>query len=346
MDDYRNAKQRAEALILANEKERERKIKMRKKKENNAAIKIQAMIRSYRCRVEIEEFIEERKIFKQLREEEAKTRNSLLYQILGIINMQPYLKSDTPKERLEKMFPAYFMNIVEESCDGNWTLAYKLIREQEEFEWKRDAETIRLRKNAHGSSSSHGHHHISLHQKLIMLREKRLAKQNLIPKVTPKRKRGKGYVRFHKPKMIQKGLKKLEDFRKQIEEENRVSDQIINQYDDDDDDDDGDQEENQEEKHKQSGFMSSQALADLAIGDPESEEKFTIDHTNFFSRILSKAKLKLSLLIAKTKYENLKQKVEIQEYCLSNLKNQFKEIEESVKLLSSTNILHIQNIMV
>jgi len=325
VDEYRNAKQRAEALILANEKERERRIKMRKKRENNAATKIQAMIRSYRCRVEIEEFIEERKIFKQLREEEAKTRNSLLYQILGIINMQPYLKSDTPKERLEKMFPAYFMNIVEESCDGNWTLAYKLIREQEEFEWKRDAETIRLK------THTHGRHHISLHQKLIMLREKRLVKQNLIPKVIPKRMRGKGYVRFHKPKMIKKGLKKLEDFRKQMEEENRFSQQIIHQSDDNQEEEHDDENDNDNDEDEQKpGIMSSQALANLALGELESEEKFTIDHTNFFSRILSKAKLKLSLLIAKTKYENLKQKVEIQEYCLSNLKNQFKEIEESV----------------
>ena len=148
------------------------------KKRMKAATKIQAFFRSFLSRRHHQDYIEERKLFFELREEEDMTRNSSLYKSLGYLGMQPFLKSDTPKERLHKIYPKYLMNIVEEACDSNWTLAYRLIREQEEFEWKRDADAMHRLRDKHGENSMNDH--LSSHAKLMALRQKRLARPEVV----------------------------------------------------------------------------------------------------------------------------------------------------------------------
>jgi len=56
-------------LNIAMEKEHERRARIKQRNELRSAVKIQAVFRSYKCRKDIEEFVEERRVFYQLREE-------------------------------------------------------------------------------------------------------------------------------------------------------------------------------------------------------------------------------------------------------------------------------------
>ena len=158
VDEYISDKESKENMKVALEKEMERRRRVRDRKWDKAATTIQAFIRSSLSRMHHEEYVEERRVFMELRVEEAKARNSLMYKALGLIGLQPFLRSDTPRERLAKMYPRYLMNIIEECCDGNWAIAYALIREQEEFEFVRDAEASRRMRELHGMVLIHPLH--------------------------------------------------------------------------------------------------------------------------------------------------------------------------------------------
>jgi hypothetical protein len=218
VDTYREEKDRQEKMVIAFEKEIARRKVVKEKKMDKAATKIQSFIRSVRSRIVHQEFIEERRIYMELRKEEAGFRESRLYKALGLIGFQPFFRSDTPKERLAKMYPSYLMNIIEESVDGDWSLAYRLIRDQEEFEWMRDAETIKR------SRAVHKRDHSSSHARLMALRQKRLSKptQNVNKPKPRMRRRGKGYVRYHRSKCIARGREKIAAENLAIEAEMQV----------------------------------------------------------------------------------------------------------------------------
>jgi hypothetical protein len=314
VDQYRENIRQQEVMILMIEKERERKARLREKKKNRAATKIQAFVRSVQCRVAIADFIEERQVFMQLREEEMKTRNSLLYKSLGLVGLQPYLRSDTAKERLHKIFPSYMMNIIEESCDGNWPLAFRLIREQEEFEWRRDVERMHLEGHLHSHS---GHDH---HARLMRLRQKRVSKEQLeIAARKPKRKRrrGKGYVRFHRKAVIARGMAKMEAERKinEAEEKRRLSIEA------------GEIDEDDEHEDVLQARKDADALLKLAIGevDKDDADKPKPEPPGIISRF----KLEFALMQAQLKHRRMYSKLEEAEYCLPHLKSQFESLENA-----------------
>ena len=95
VDQYRENIRQQELMILMVEKERERKAKLRAKKQNRAATKIQAFVRSVLCRKVTADFIEERRVFIELREEEMKTRRSALYRALELVGLQPVTLHNT-----------------------------------------------------------------------------------------------------------------------------------------------------------------------------------------------------------------------------------------------------------
>lgn len=178
------------------------------------------------------------------------------------------------------------MNLIEEACDGNWTVAYTLIREQEEFEFLRDAEA---RKRLHDMHGAHLQQLDSSHAKLIAIKQRRLAKSvsassSESMKCTRPRMRGKGYARYVRPLLVVKGKTRLEQ-EKIYKESNRQKQLLFETEatrkraaeltvaeasdlsDDGSDDDSSSSSSNFGETKRDEAETESKMLANLAIGE-------------------------------------------------------------------------------
>jgi hypothetical protein len=93
---------------------------------------IQRVYRGYRKRCAIAPFIEERQMFMRMRREEAHERSKLTYKLTSMLGIAKALKSDTPLERVMKLYPAYMHHILGISVNNNWTYACQLLAEHEE----------------------------------------------------------------------------------------------------------------------------------------------------------------------------------------------------------------------
>jgi hypothetical protein len=217
------------------------------------------------------------------------------------------------------MFPGYLMNVVEECCDGDWTLAYRLIREQEEFEWRRDLHLDSLRGTKSSSAS---------HLRLMQLRQRRVGKEleAAARKAVRKRRRGKGYKRYHRNLVIARGIKKIEEERKkEAEFEKRRLAIEAGEIDEADDEDDV---VKTEVKVGQSIAQSDpDALLKLAIGDSDPNPNEA--HSTSNVRLLDWMKLNVVLRRTQMQHWRAQKKLEEAVYCLPHLKAQFAAIEEA-----------------
>lgn len=109
-----------------------RTIEIERMKKVRAAIIIQRVVRGYWKRKEIADFVAERKAFMRFRKEEEATRNSISYIILCWIGFPPPLQSDTPLERVMKLYPPYKHHILAAAIENQWGLACRLLIEHEE----------------------------------------------------------------------------------------------------------------------------------------------------------------------------------------------------------------------
>lgn len=123
-------KQKRAAGIAASFENRKKEL-LRLKQDKSARF-IQRVFRGYLKRVEIAPFLAERREFMRLRAEEARERGKLMYKLLAMLGVAKALKSDTPLERVMKMYPSYMHHILGISVDNNWTHACKLLTEHEE----------------------------------------------------------------------------------------------------------------------------------------------------------------------------------------------------------------------
>lgn len=109
-----------------------RKKELAKLKVEKAVRLVQRVFRGYRKRLEIAPFLAERREFLKLRKIEAAERNKLTYKLCSAMGIAKTLKSDTPLERVYKLYPSYMHTILGLSVDNNWTYACKLLTEHEE----------------------------------------------------------------------------------------------------------------------------------------------------------------------------------------------------------------------
>ena len=332
VDKYKEEKYGHQLLIEKTRQEMERRQRLKERKRNLAVTKIQSMVRSGLSRIRTEDFIEERKVFFELRAEEMKTRNSLMYKALGLFRLQPYLRSDTPKERLAKMYPSYILNVIDEACDGNFSIAYKLIREQEEFEFLRDAEAS---KRLHDMHEKHIADVNSSHARLMALKNKRLlSNQKPTVKEPRVRRRGKGYARFIRPKRIERGLAKKEAARKKAESDRQKALMAEEQkrlaklkreaegFHSEEDEEDEEESISARQRRKEE---ESKALAELAMGE---EEVDLVDHSDVVRKVLKRAKLEINYKLASFRYHSLARRVKKMEYVLQHVKSQHAKLEE------------------
>ncbi len=130
----------AHRAALAEEKRRkEIADKYQKRTEELAALKlhrcvqtIQRIVRGFLKRQQIQFYLMERQEFMKLRKEEEAKRNSLWYRLIGTIGFAPKLKSDTPLERVMKLYPSHMSGILSECVDNKWQEACRLLVEHEQ----------------------------------------------------------------------------------------------------------------------------------------------------------------------------------------------------------------------
>lgn len=102
------------------------------KKIVNAVITIQRVWRGHQGRRRIHQFVEERKEMMLVRRDEDRLRESWAYRLKTFFGFPPKLKSDTPLERVKKLYPWYMHRIVAECIENQWSEACKLLVAHEE----------------------------------------------------------------------------------------------------------------------------------------------------------------------------------------------------------------------
>lgn len=109
-----------------------RKKELLRLKHDKAVRFIQRVFRGHFKRLEIAPFLADRREFMRLRAEEARERNTFTYKLSSLLGVAKALKSDTPLERVMKLYPSYMHHILGISVENNWTYACKLLTEHEE----------------------------------------------------------------------------------------------------------------------------------------------------------------------------------------------------------------------
>jgi hypothetical protein len=109
-----------------------RRLQQQEKHRNDAALLIQKVFRGHRKRRKIARFLRDRRAFFALREKQRVYRENALYHLLQFFGIAPKLQSDTPLERVLKMYPTYMHLILAECVDYQWGLACELWRAQEQ----------------------------------------------------------------------------------------------------------------------------------------------------------------------------------------------------------------------
>lgn len=121
--------EKAQALIEKSFQARKAVVEM--KLRTKAALNIQRVYRGYQGRKKIHAFIQERKELMAKRHIEDAIRQSVLYKLKSFFGFSIMLETDTPLERVKKMYPWYMHHIVAACIENNWTDACRLLTEHE-----------------------------------------------------------------------------------------------------------------------------------------------------------------------------------------------------------------------
>ena len=109
-----------------------RKKELKRLREDKAVRFIQRVYRGHRKRLAIADFLAERREFMRLRREEAAERSKVVYKLSSMLGVAKALKSDTPLERVMKLYPSYMHHILGISVNNDWAYACKLLAQHEE----------------------------------------------------------------------------------------------------------------------------------------------------------------------------------------------------------------------
>jgi hypothetical protein len=131
--DYRKAAEDERIRIQIAAQYKQQKEMQRIRKRVNACTSIQRVFRGNKVRATIAEFLQSRRDFFILREEEMSKRTGIMYKLLEFWGIAPSLESDTTVEKAKKCFPGHMLPIVQESLDYKWKFACSLVHTQEEF---------------------------------------------------------------------------------------------------------------------------------------------------------------------------------------------------------------------
>mmetsp|Transcript_9073 Transcript_9073/g.20463 ORF Transcript_9073/g.20463 Transcript_9073/m.20463 type:complete len:1632 (-) Transcript_9073:54-4949(-) len=130
--EYRERKEEEARKNAVKEAFEARKRQLQKMKIERAAATVQRVYRGYRERLQLSAFLTQRMEFMRVRHLEEAERASLHYRLLSLLGIAPVLKSDTPLERVMKLYPAYMHHILELSVGGKWSAACAMLLEHEQ----------------------------------------------------------------------------------------------------------------------------------------------------------------------------------------------------------------------
>ena len=93
-----------------------------------AATNIQRIYRGYRSRILNRQYLIDRRAFLSLKGVMDKEKKTLKYHLLDLVGLAPHLSTDTPRERVLKLFSRLHRNVAEE-CISDWDDAYRFLEE-------------------------------------------------------------------------------------------------------------------------------------------------------------------------------------------------------------------------
>lgn len=93
-----------------------------------AAINIQRVYRGHRCRVINRQYLVDRRAYLSLKAVMDTEKRTLKYQLLDLVGLAPHLSTDTPRERVLKLFSRLHRSAAEE-CITDWEDAYIFLEE-------------------------------------------------------------------------------------------------------------------------------------------------------------------------------------------------------------------------
>ena len=120
---FRRHKEEESLRLRLLEENRLRVIAIAAERRNAAASNIQRVFRGYTARQKNSAFLTKRKAFLALRVQEMPKRVTRLYGFRDFFGMAPILMSDTPKERVLKMYPRPLRPTVIDCMKGQWWIA-------------------------------------------------------------------------------------------------------------------------------------------------------------------------------------------------------------------------------
>lgn len=97
-----------------------------------AVVTVQRCWRGFCGRRRSAAFVQARREMMLVRQDEDKVRTSWWYRLQMFLGLPPKLLSDTPLERVKKLYPWYMHQIVAECIENQWTEACQLLVEHEE----------------------------------------------------------------------------------------------------------------------------------------------------------------------------------------------------------------------
>ena len=127
----RAEKQSAVELQLREEIYHSKRLMMIECERKAAAIKIQRVFRGHRIRSKYRQFITDRRDFLSLKRVLDMEKRTFRYQLLDTMGFAPHLRTDTPREKVLKLF-SKFHRVVAEECITDWEDAFKFLGELEE----------------------------------------------------------------------------------------------------------------------------------------------------------------------------------------------------------------------
>lgn len=127
-----------------------RKLELAKQHRLTSLTTIQRVYRGYRTRLQLAPYIAHRKEMMTLRLQEDQIRYSVIYQVRVLLGIPPALASDTPLERVKKMYPWYLHHIIGECIEQQWSEAVSLLIQHEQH--------LQQVKNANFTAGSNTHY--------------------------------------------------------------------------------------------------------------------------------------------------------------------------------------------
>ena len=128
VEKYRREKYQKDLEIKIAEDHAKRLAEQYEQKRQHSALRIQCVYRAYKALQQVAPLMKQRKQWQQLRVIEEPLRHTRYYRFMLPLGLAPRLLSDTPKERVLKLYPKYYHPSVTDAIQANWSVASRMLK--------------------------------------------------------------------------------------------------------------------------------------------------------------------------------------------------------------------------